>query len=220
LATYDFNADPLGIFTARNSMNIPNPAFSTATFTGYYQAPVGVASGTFTWPPALSNNTVVKQEPLPTEKREMPAVGYRAWRLQGKFRLGLGKQQMLCSTASMNAWQSGVNIAACSMATVHEAAPDQFCGCGFYILHDMDQLDSHVQLDDYSIVGAVVGWGKVIQHGAEGWRTQYARILGLLDCKYSDTQLKNTRIAAKAYGVEVYSRENLERWVKEWGDPL
>jgi len=62
--------------------------------------------------------------------------------------------------------------------------------------------------------------GKVVQHGTEGWRAQYARILTLLDCKFSDAQLEATRGAAKEYNVPVMERDGMERYVREWGDPF
>jgi hypothetical protein len=77
-----------------------------------------------------------------------------------------------------------------------------------------------VGINDGIIVGAVQGWGLVVQHGNEGWRAQYARVLALLDCKYSKSQLKNTQQAAEVYGVEVKSRNALEAIVREWGDPF
>lgn len=191
-----------------------------------------VAAGTFY---TLSNGTVVSggsnpyanptrslpAKELPTEKREMPVVGYRAWNWTQKFKLGYGIKGRLFSTAFQTDWKGGQETAFCMGGSGHPGpAPDPNCACGLYVLANMDELDDHVSINDSLVVGAVVGWGKVIQHGREGWRAQYARILALLDCKFSDAQLKNTREAAKEYKVPVMERDGLERYVREWGDPF
>ena len=88
------------------------------------------------------------------------------------------------------------------------------------MLGNLDEVESHQAIGDGITVGAVMGWGKVVQHGKEGWRAEYAKIIALLDCKYSKGQLRNTQQAAAAYGVEVKSRDALEAMVSEFGDPF
>lgn len=155
---------------------------------------------------------------LPVEKREMPVVGYRAWGFSSKFRLGEGRNVALKSTGVDHHWRSGDNHATCTAS--RHPAPDQNCHCGYYVLANLDEVESHKALNDATIVGAVMGWGKVVQHGTEGWRAEYAKIIALLDCKYSKGQLRNTQQAAAAYGVEVKSRDALEHMVREFGDPF
>jgi hypothetical protein len=88
------------------------------------------------------------------------------------------------------------------------------------VLATLDEIENHNVIAAWLVVGAVMGWGKVIQHGTEGWRTEHARIVGLLDCKFSTAQSKNTQVAAKEYGLEIYERSALEQYVREWGDPF
>lgn len=156
---------------------------------------------------------------LPIEKREMPVVGYRGWKWQTEFRLGIGTRGHLASHAMGPGWRQATETASCQAGQPH-LAPDPNCGCGLYVIADLDELETHVTVETNMVVGAVVGWGKVVQHGREGWRAQYARILALLDCKYSEAQLENTRQAAKEYKVPLLERDGLERYVKEWGDPF
>jgi hypothetical protein len=160
---------------------------------------------------------------LPSEKREMPVIGYRAWGFSSKFRVGVGRDVALKSTGVNYHWLPGDNHALCTGATSGPGghrAPDQRCHCGFYVLASLDEVEGHQQVGDGIVVGAVMGWGKVVQHGTEGWRAEYAKIIALLDCKYSKGQLRNTQQAAAAYGVEVKSRDALEAMVGEFGDPF
>ena len=183
-----------------------NPAFSTATVFGWGSSSFGPYRP-FAAPVAL-----------PVEKREMPVVGFRAWGCSQSFKLGWGRKTRLKSTGVAGEWSPGINTASCNGST--HTAPDENCACGFYVLTNLDEVENHVGINDGVVVGAVMGWGKVIQHGTEGWRTQYARILGLLDVKFSKQQDKVTRDVAEQYGLEIYGREALETYVKEWGDPL
>lgn len=193
---------------------------STATiFNPYlsaYQNALGSAYPTYT-PPAA----------LPVEKREMPVIGYRAWTFSPVWKLGWGKRGSLSAlNAHLGVWTDKDNHAICHpmggnyFGSVGHKAPDEHCHCGFYVLADLDQVMGHVTMADNIVVGAVMGWGKVVQHGKEGWRAEHAKIIALLDCKYSDPQSKNTQAAAKSYGLEIKERSQLEALIGEWGDPL
>lgn len=177
--------------------------------TGQYQDVTGL----------LTDGPVAPKVDLPTEAREMPVIGYRGWRWKEQFRLGYGTRGSLHSTGMNAVWVRGQLSAACLGGAPHEA-PQPGCGCGIYVMADMDELQSHVSMDDATIVGAVVGWGRVVQHGREGWRAGHSRILALLDCKFSAAQLKATHTAAKEYGLPVLERDGLEHYVREWGDPF
>ena len=78
--------------------------------------------------------------------------------------------------------------------------------------------DSTGAVQAHRVVGAVMGWGRVVQHGAVGWRAQKARVVALLDCKWSDEHLALTHQVAEAYGVPVLERDPLELYVKEFGE--
>jgi hypothetical protein len=205
-----FYSSLIGSTTAPQWSN-PNYQWSTATTFNPFIS--GITIG-----PNMPPVPLLNPEPLPVEKREMPVVGYRGWKWESKFRLGVGIKGLLASWAMGRGWVSTTEEAECSYG--QHKAPDQNCGCGLYVVADLDQLESHIQFSDQMVVGAVVGWGKVVQHGREGWRAEHCRILGLLDCKYSEAQLKNTRQAAKEYSLPIFDRVGLERYVKEWGDPF
>jgi hypothetical protein len=192
--------------TASTVNIVANPAFSSAYATyGYpyqYSPPA---------PPPL----------LPTEKREMPVIGYRSWKFKPTYKLGFGHRgALLPLNEPYGAWKKGNNKASCKAGGSHRAG-DQHCQCGFYVISDLDAAASWAggMVDDI-VVGAVMGWGQVVQHGKEGWRAEYAKIIALLDCKFSKKQDANTKAAADSYGLEIYSRNALEAYVKEWGDPL
>lgn len=156
---------------------------------------------------------------LPVEPRAMPVIGYRAWNWTDKFVLGVGRRGHLHGTGMPAPWK-GDRLTATCLAGMAHFAPEPNCGCGIYVMGDMDELDSHVALNDQVIVGAAMGWGRVVQHGREGWRAQHCRVLALLDCKLSEAQLKLTRTVAKELGVPVLERAGIERYVREWGDPF
>lgn len=155
---------------------------------------------------------------LPVETREMPVIGYRAWLLEEKFRIGVGRRLKLKSTNMEYNWKPGTNTAKCSL-TKHQV-PAQRCHCGLYVLASLKEIENHVTIGKNVVVGAVIGWGRVVQHGTEGWRAEHAKILALLDCKFSERQLENTRTIAAAYGLEIKSRSQIQALVREHGDPV
>lgn len=170
--------------------------------------------------------------PLPVEKRRMPVIGYRAWATDASYRLGYGSQRRLKSTGAANSfWAPGSNVAKChgSFACLRVRGPGTLgytdipnpdCECGFYVLADADKVTSHVNLTENHIVGAVLGWGKVVQHGGEGWRAQYVRIVALMDMKFNDANTKLARDISETYGVPILERSALELVVREYGEPV
>lgn len=214
---FPYGSGPYG--TSGGGYMYTDPATGTVSY---------VAPGTFA---TLPNGAVISGGPwttsapqlppveLPVEPRSMPVIGYRGWNWASKFRLGVGQRGALHSAIMSNTWKQGRSSAIC-MSSGNHIAPDPNCGCGLYVVADLDELDGHVTIADNLVVGAVVGWGRVVQHGREGWRAQHCRILALLDCKYSDAQLKTTREAAKEYKLPVLERDGLEKYVREWGDPF
>lgn len=198
----------------------PVPIWTITTagpFNSSYVINLGGLGGLYSTAP-VDFGQAIAPPALPVEKREMPVVGYRAWDFSSKFRIGLGRDVALKSTGVDHHWRSGDNHATCNNG--RHSAPDQNCHCGYYVLANLDEVERHRTLNDGVVVGAVMGWGKVVQHGTEGWRAEYAKIIALLDCKYSKGQLRNTQQAAAAYEVEVKSRDALEATVSEFGDPF
>jgi hypothetical protein len=171
----------------------------------------------------------------------MPVVGFRAWHIQPKHRVGIGPGWRLASLNQQHGtWEPGPNTAYCARgyggyghyADFH-AAPKAECSCGFYVLTDFDKVpfETVTRMVDQRghavsetpvvmMVGAAVGWGKVVQHGDQGWRAEKVQLIALLDCKVSDEHLRITQEVAASYGVPVLERKALELLAKEYGDPL
>jgi hypothetical protein len=100
-------------------------------------------------------------------------VGFRAW--------GVHTGELL-STGTPFRWRSREIKASCWYCSLprpdgvppgHDA-PVLECGCG---IHAFVHLERAVELGP--VVGVVTGWGRVIHHGSEGWRSEYARIIAL-----------------------------------------
>jgi hypothetical protein len=100
-------------------------------------------------------------------------VGFRAW--------GVHSGDLL-STGTPFRWRSREVKASCWYCSLarpagvppgHDAQVLE-CGCG---IHAFLHLERAVELGP--VVGVVTGWGRVIHHGSEGWRSEYARIIAL-----------------------------------------
>jgi hypothetical protein len=100
-------------------------------------------------------------------------VGFRAW--------GVHSGDLL-STGTPFRWRSREVKASCWYCSLarpagvppgHDAQVLE-CGCG---IHAFLHLERAVELGP--VVGVVTGWGRVIHHGSEGWRGEYARIIAL-----------------------------------------
>jgi hypothetical protein len=100
-------------------------------------------------------------------------VGFRAW--------GVHSGDLL-STGTPFRWRSREVKASCWYCSLarpagvppgHDAQVLE-CGCG---IHAFLHLERAVELGP--VGGVVTGWGRVIHHGSEGWRSEYARIIAL-----------------------------------------
>ena len=65
------------------------------------------------------------------------------------------------------------------------------------------------------MVGAVIGWGRVIQHGRQGWRARNVRPVALL--KTGQPMLEG---AAARYGLPLVSIRGLSVLPLEYGEVL
>lgn len=172
-----------------------------------------------------------------------PVVGFRSWHTRPFHRVGIGPSHWLGSyNEQYGIWKPGKNVARCnaqgySMFTGQPVGPHQTpaaeCSCGYYVLTDFDEVPfsttPHSLVMTISagppapmapmVVGAVVGWGRVVQHGDQGWRAEFAQVIALLDCKVSDEHLALTRQVAEQYGVPVVGRKALELMAMEYGEP-
>ena len=174
--------------------------------------------------------------PLLVEKRTIPVIGYRTWVAEAKYRLGRGTSWLLKSAGVSNShWEPGVNTAKCDGSPLcrsnaggryYEAVgdpsiPNPEHECGFYVLSQLDEIEKHVmKLTESHVVGAVMGWGRVIQHGDEGWRAGKARIVALLDMKLSKGNDEKAKAVSRTYGVPILDRDVLEAYVGEFGDSI
>jgi hypothetical protein len=128
------------------------------------------------------------------------------------YSLGEGQAPWLHSIANQYIWNPGPNKT--------DFMPNEHNGAGFYVMADFDKLQKHVTITNDYIVGVVLGWGRVIQHGHEGWRAQCAKVVALLDAKFSRKQYQRTKVIARRYRVPIMNRAALTMMMKEWGDPL
>ena len=165
-----------------------------------------------------------KYNQLPRAKRERPVVGYRAWRTQKVQHLGREPEYELRSTGTPYTWQAGTNEALCKDGLYHNhgspenqfQVPDPDCSCGFWVFNSLDRLEQEIDnVVRYDLVGAVMGWGKVVQHGDTGWRAQFVKPVALLDLKLGRQNTKLAHQVGVRYGMPVLEREALEWLVRE-----
>lgn len=153
----------------------------------------------------------------------MPAVGWRTWRvgavagdavLEGAF-LGVP-------------WDPGTTHARCrhhpgEVSGAHPV-PVASCECGLYAFSSPDEALRYVvmppdEIEDGGpaplVAGAVIGWGRIIQHGCQGWRAQHARPVALLD-----TDRPELEVLALRYGVPVVSAQGFRLLPLEYGEVL
>lgn len=181
--------------------------------------------GTFSWRWLTTTGQLPMYEMQPSvqfpervgEPREQPVVGYRAWRVDTVQHLGRVAEPILHATGVDYHWTPGKNVASCYGGLIDGSHPSPLfeCHCGFWVFSDLDRLEGYIQAIHYDVVGAVMGWGRVIQHGEAGWRAQYARPLALLDLKAGKQSAARTKWVAKQYGLPVFEREALELVVRE-----
>jgi hypothetical protein len=65
------------------------------------------------------------------------------------------------------------------------------------------------------VIGSIIGWGRVIQHGRQGWRAESARPVALL--RTGQPQLEE---AAARYGLPLVSMRGLSLLPLEYGEVL
>ncbi len=161
---------------------------------------------------------------LPASGRDMPVIGYRTWQLRvtaGNVELG--------GLHNWGRWDPGVTRASCRrtppwMVGLHRV-PNPACACGLYALTTLDEPARRARLSATSlfavpgssamVAGAVVGWGRVIQHGLQGWRAEYGRPIGLLDTGHPLLE-----VVARRYNVPLLSHRGLQLTAHEHGESL
>lgn len=161
---------------------------------------------------------------MPADRRQSPIIGWRSWKLcQGSDGV------VLKSLFGREQWDVGVSRAGCRRCapwmTKQHRAPQVSCDCGLYAFSAPAAAVRHVERQlaavsagcgqPLTVAGAVVGWGRVVQHGAEGWRAEYARPIALLDIGQAPLEE-----AALRYGVPLVSRRGLLLLPLEYGEAL
>jgi hypothetical protein len=98
------------------------------------------------------------------------------------------------------------------------------CQCGLYVFSSAAEAVRHAEraarifagcVQALLVVGAVVGWGRVVQHGRQGWRAEYARPGALLN-----TGQPLLDEAALRYGLPLVAMRGLCLLPLECGDVL
>jgi hypothetical protein len=185
---------------------------SWSALTGLSTFATGSSVANTSWPliPDFSHS-LFRTEPLPVSQREMPVIGFRAWEMQTG-------SVLLHSLGVVSHWVPGTNDFECHCSLYHDQ-PHERCHCGFYVCSEIGGVPPTTKAywASHQVVGAVMGWGRVIQHGDEGWRAEHVRVLAL-----EERPGKKKRVAriASHYGVPVLERDALLMMVKEYGDRL
>jgi hypothetical protein len=99
------------------------------------------------------------------------------------------------------------------------AQPPQWgCSCGIHAWHDHAKAMCYVGAvnDRKAILGAVLGWGRVVEHEL-AWRSQYAKPLALAADPERPWLIG---VIAKAYGIPVVSTDYLASYALEYGERL
>ncbi len=157
---------------------------------------------------------------LPHRHRPLPVVGYRTWKLcqtaggvtlKGRFKSGH--------------WGVGVTRARCLHCAPwmvnHHPVPNLSCECGLYAFSTPVGIERPLGIvsgacdQPVSVWGAVVGWGRLVQHGSQGWRAEYARPVALLDTGHALLEA-----AAARYRLPLLSWRGVQMVALEHGEPL
>ena len=134
----------------------------------------------------------------------VPLVGYREWFLRD----GGSDRTELSSLFHPTAWPHDRPMAAVClrprswpypMGPPHGEVPDHGCECGIYAFLNPEFDTLHGAHGQPRARGAIVGWGRFVL-GTEGWRTEFARIVALLEHPEHPDVLHRV---AERYGVPV-----------------
>lgn len=118
----------------------------------------------------------------------------------------------------------------------HEVC-DPGCTCGLYVLADLNDAPNWFRpagvgkpsnyqktvtglggkflltdIPDDAVIAAVLGWGRIVQHGWQGWRAQYAMPIAFMDTALTGSA-EILEMVSEQYKVPVLSRESLQNYV-------
>lgn len=162
--------------------------------------------------------------PLPEDRQRQPVVGWRSWKLQQT-----ADGVVLQSLFRNECWEIGVTSARCHVCPPwlinQHPVPNASCQCGLHAFSTPDEAIRHAQRhlaptfagcgQAESVAGGVIGWGRVIQHGRQGWRASNVRPVALLD-----TGQPMLEEAAARYGLPLVSMSGLSLMPLEYGEVL
>jgi hypothetical protein len=165
-------------------------------------------------------------EPDATD-RSMPVIGYRGWRVirsnrdeHGRFAKD-GPVALQSVNQTFGTWTAGgVTEAKCKAGSEPHLAPHYHCECGLYVLADLSTAPkwyAQQGIPPDVVIGAVVGWGNVIQHGTEGWRAQYAQPIAFLKTDVFNDQPLLEEVAQQ-YKLPILERKGLQLLASEYGE--
>lgn len=160
---------------------------------------------------------------LPEAARQAPVVGWRAWSARPT-----AAGAVLEGVHSGTPWDPGGTRAECRrcppwMANLHPV-PLPACECGLYAFTSLDEalrhLVAHARMlrgcgQPPPVAGAVIGWGRVVQHGRQGWRAERARPVALLATGHPLLEA-----LARRYSVPIVPMRGLRFLPLEYGEAL
>ena len=182
------------------------------------------------------------------DKLENPVIGYRCWSIGKDAVTGAPRLTSVGNYLFPDHWApKAATEAHCRLhpggvkylaplrfgldAEWHgHPVPDWYCECGLYVLSNLADAPNWLHHTGIPhVFGAVVGWGKVIEHGDEGYRAEYARPIAFLGADAAKnlwrprnetywTPDELISAAAEEYGVPVIAtRKGLELYASEFG---
>jgi hypothetical protein len=161
--------------------------------------------------------------PLPKGGRQLPIVGWRTWRVRP-----VGGGAVLVGAHSGASWDRASTQARCRrcppwLANLHPV-PDPACECGLYACCTLEEALHNFSRQAHilhgcgqapPVVGAVIGWGRIVQYGGQGWRAGHARPVALLQTGHALLDA-----VATYHRVPVVSAQGLRLLPLEYGEAL
>ena len=159
-------------------------------------------------------------KPMEVHQREMPVIGFRAWNWSQPHKkysaVILGSRHMDEKWNTQGATKAKCLCYNSSDPFAHKQ-PSDLTECGLYVLAKLKDVQQH--WDKNQVLGAVMGWGRVVQHGNQGWRAEYAQPIAFLRTDVLEDKPHEEQLSEQ-YQVPLMDRKGLEVYVKEYGDPL
>jgi hypothetical protein len=119
-----------------------------------------------------SPNELRSPQFLAVVEKPGPVIGYRAWTVQDDRLIGF------MAGSQLGAWPAGPVQALCTGGGHREPPPSADCSCGFHAWSKLADVEARAGEPGIAI-GAVQLWGKLIEHGSDGWRGEWAKPLVL-----------------------------------------